>query len=117
MTDQRISDERLAELEGDAALYEEAEARMDASTVLYSGELAELVRGYRAYRSRPERLDGELRQKIASKIAEAMWSPASGPVTWTDEKIAAAEAATERLVDGIIALVGAPPKPEGGNGA
>lgn len=45
-------------------------------------------------------------EELISMVEEAMWSPASGPVNWTAEKIAAMKAQATRLARTILARLG-----------
>ena len=45
------------------------------------------------------------REEIAKIIMESMWSPASGSVSWTPEKIDAAEAQAGHVADAILAIL------------
>lgn len=62
---------------------------------------------------------GEARELIIKLILQTMWSPASGPVVWTDEKIDAMRKQTNLLADAILsAMLSAAPtiSPIGGEG-
>lgn len=48
----------------------------------------------------------ELREAVARMIQQSMWSPASGLVSWTPEKIDAAEEQAARLAEAILSLSG-----------
>ena len=43
-------------------------------------------------------------EEVAAMIEESMWSPASGPVCWDEEKMAAAKQQAEHLARAIIKL-------------
>ena len=47
---------------------------------------------------------GGVGEEIARIIESALWSPASGPVDWTDEKLAATKEQAAHLADAILAL-------------
>lgn len=44
-----------------------------------------------------------MREKLIECARQAMWSPASGPVSWTPQKIEATGRQAERLIDAILA--------------
>lgn len=49
------------------------------------------------------------REDVARVIEQMLWSPASGPVEWTDEKIASAKSQAQTATTAILALLPASP--------
>ena len=47
-----------------------------------------------------------MRERVAVIVEQSMWSPASGPVTWSDDKIVAMKEQAKRVADAIAAMLG-----------
>jgi hypothetical protein len=50
-------------------------------------------------------MSNTLRDKIADIVQEAMWSPASGSVVWTPEKIAKAQEQSGYVADAVLKAI------------
>lgn len=72
-----------------------------------SADLRLAVAALTASSSQPVGGEG-LRLKLLEMLLSAVWSPASGPVEWTDEKIGRAEEQAGYLADSIISLFPSP---------
>lgn len=59
----------------------------------------------------PEQAVDENRARVRALIHSSMWSPATGPVDWTSDNIAAMVAQTDRLTDAVLAALSLPAVP------